>query len=152
MPLLRPRVIRNDKSGPGRTAVSAEKEDKFLAAVIKWIPVEVIAAYEAGLGFIPSDYPTVRLWFTLLLIPLTGLWIKFSTRESKKEPVAYRQVVVSSVAFAIWSVGTQIGIVQGVISGWEPWMGSVTLLLGGFIVLPGVEWILYWAGVKQMGE
>lgn len=153
MPLLRPRVIRSDKPRDGRIIpASAAKDEEIKTAILKWIPVEVIAVYEAALGVIPGDYIGFRLWLTIGLIPITGLWIGFATRDgSKNLPVAWRQLILSCLAFAFWSAGTQVDIMKAAISGWQPWMGSVTLAVGG-ILLPISEGVLYYLGITQMGE
>jgi hypothetical protein len=123
----------------------------MITAILKWIPVEVLAAYEFALGFIPNA--DAGLWLTVILVPMTGLWIAFATRDWKKKqpPIAWRQVILSSIAFIFWSVGTQPEIVKTVISMWETWMGSVTLAVGG-LLLPIGEGVLYLLGVGQSDQ
>src|SRR5207244_4202618 len=61
MPLIRPRVVRSDKPGPGRIMVSASEQDSLLRAILKWIPVEVITSYKVIMGLIPAAYGSGRL-------------------------------------------------------------------------------------------
>ncbi len=49
MLLLRPRVTRQDKPGPG-IAVAATSEDSLLSAIVKWIPVEVLTVYRQSMA------------------------------------------------------------------------------------------------------
>ena len=55
MPGLRPRVLRPDKPGSGRIMVAAGDQDSLIAAIVKWIPVEVLTVYKTLDGFIPPD-------------------------------------------------------------------------------------------------
>jgi len=147
MPLLRPRVIRQDKPGSGRIAVAATTEDSLLSAIVKWIPVEVLTVYKTIDGFIPADYHTFRLLFTVAVIIICALWIAFATKPEAKS-VAWRQVILAPIAFTCWAVAMQSEIMQEIIRGWLPWMGSV-VLGGGTLLLPIFDGMLKALGVNQ---
>lgn len=146
MARLRPRVIRPDKAMNGRIMATAA-DDKNLAAIVKWIPVEVIASYQFVLGLIPPANMGTRLWLTIIFAVLTPLWIGFAAKESG-ETIAWRQLILACVAFIFWTLGTQEDIAKDMIPVWEVWMGSVSLGLGT-LCLPILDGILCKLGIRQ---
>ncbi len=147
---LRPRVNLPDKPADGLAMVAVADQDKVLAAIIKWIPVEVIAPYEVALGIIPATASAFRFWLSVAFaFVLTPLWIGFGSRDAdRNEPIAWRQVILSSVAFILWAVGTQEWIGLHFSGDWRPWMGSVVLALGA-LILPIGDGLLRRLGVRQ---
>jgi hypothetical protein len=147
MPLLRPRVARSDKPGSGRVAISEAEENSLLAAVVIWIPVEMITAYKAVMGIVPDSWPSLRFWLTVASILVTPLWIAFATRPEGAR-IAWRQVLLSPVAFACWAVATQGDVMKNIYSGWEAWLAFL-VLAGGTVLLPILDGILRSIGVRQ---
>ena len=147
MPLLRPRVMRTDKLGPGRTMVAPANQDPLLTAIVKWIPVEVLTIYKTVDGVIPAGKEQFRLWFAVGAILLCALWIAFATKPDGK-PIAWRQVVLAPFAFLCWVVAMQGSTLKQIAPGWESWMGSV-VLGAGTLFLPILEGILKALGVRQ---
>lgn len=147
MPLLRPRVIRPDKPGAGRVLVAASDQDSLLAAIVKWIPVEVVTVYKAAMGIIPDNRHSLRLAFTIFSIVITALWIAFATRPESRR-VAWRQVLLAPIAFTCWAVATQGDVMQGLYSAWESWMAFLVLAVGT-LLLPIFDGILRSLGVTQ---
>lgn len=147
MPLLRPRVVRPDKPGAGRVPIAASEQDSLLAAIVKWIPVEVVTVYKASMGIIPDNRHSLRLGFTVFSIIITALWIAFATRPEGQR-VAWRQVLLGPVAFACWAVATQVDVMQGIYSGWESWMAFLVLAIGT-LLFPIFDGILRSLGVTQ---
>jgi len=150
MPLLRPRVLRPEPAKDGRKSVSAENADTYISAITKWIPVEVIGAYQFILGMVPINRTGFRFWGTIAFVPLTALWIAFATTDKPTNPkqIAWRQVILAACAFVAWVAGTQSDLVHGVISTWEAWMGSVVLGLSA-LFLPLGDRILQLLGLPQ---
>src|SRR5579872_2071432 len=105
MPLLRPRVARTDRPGSDRISIGASDQDSLLAAIVKWIPVEVITVYKAMMGIVPDAKASLRFWLTISSILIAALWIAFATRPAGQR-VAWRQVLLAPVAFT-WAVATQ---------------------------------------------
>src|SRR3954465_4380037 len=109
MSTLRPRVNGGDIVSPeGTIAVSAsDDKDGSIAAVVKWVPVEVIAFYE-GITTPFGDKIAGVLWYAIGVgVAVTFLWIAVATDDAKKRSsVAWRQVVLSTVAFLFWVLGT----------------------------------------------
>jgi hypothetical protein len=101
---LRPRVITGR---PARRAGSealgfTPPEDSYLSKVIKYIPAETIAGYQAGIGIIPEvSQLSVTPYFSIFLLIFTPLWVLFATKEPN-EPWARYQSMVSIAAFLIW--------------------------------------------------
>jgi hypothetical protein len=64
MPTLRPRVSLPEEAQNGRIMVSKNKtgKDNLLTAIVNWVPIEVIAAYEGIMGAIPEGNTGFRLW------------------------------------------------------------------------------------------
>ena len=148
---LRPRVNRPDRTADGRVMAAAADQDKVLAAIIKWIPVEVIASYEFLLGVIPATASGFRFGLSVAFsFLLTPLWVGFASRDAaRNEPIAWRQVILSSIAFVLWALGTQVWIGSHLFSDWAPWMGSVVLGLGA-LILPIGDGALARLGVRQI--
>jgi hypothetical protein len=144
---LRPRVIADDESGQDQ--FFGATEGKALEAILKWIPIEVIAAYQFTIGVVPAGQPAFQIPLAVVFTILTGGWIGFATVDAKSpHPIAWRQVILSTFAFAIWIVGTQPVTLKQVFLGWEPWIGSIVLGLG-WLLLPIMNGILIRAGVPQ---
>jgi hypothetical protein len=147
MPLLRPRVIRQEKPGTGRILVATTSEDSLLSAIVKWIPVEVLTVYKTIDGFIAADYQPFRLWFTVGVIIICPLWIGFATKPDLKQ-IAWRQVILAPIAFTCWAVAMQTEIMKEIFFGWLPWMGSVVLGVGT-LLLPIFDGMLKALGINQ---
>jgi hypothetical protein len=147
MPLLRRRAIVSDEPGPGRQAIAKKDEDTFLTAILTWIPVEVIVVYKFVMGIIPTGFSSWRLWLTVIVIVLTPVWIAFATKPENRK-IAWRQVILSPFAFVCWVAALQEDVVTVLISGWQPWMGSVVLGIGT-LVLPTLDGILRKLGFTQ---
>jgi hypothetical protein len=129
------------------SVVGEEGDGSTLKAILGWIPTEVITAYKAGIGFVPLTYPSWRLWITILGIPITFLWIAYATRK-KDEPLAWRQALISPVAFAFWVAAIEPDVMKMLNPDWQIWMGSL-FLAGGMLLLPILDGILRSLGVKQ---
>jgi len=147
MPLLRPRVVRADKPGPGRKEIAAGAQDSLLAAIANWIPVEVITVYKAAMGAIPEGWPTLRLGISIASVIVSFFWIVFATRDTGQK-VAWRQALLAPVAFTCWAVATQADVVRGFYPDWGAWMAFL-VLCGGTILLPILDGILKVCGVTQ---
>jgi hypothetical protein len=147
MPLLRPRVVMQDKPGSKTKMIAAGDQDKMLTAVLKWIPVEVIAAYKFIIDLIPSGHLSFQLWSSIAAIPISGLWIAFATQPDGRT-IAWRQVILAPIAFACWAVAMQGDMLSEVSKAWEPWMGSV-VLGAGMMLLPIFDGILKAFGIPQ---
>jgi hypothetical protein len=147
MPLLRPRAVRIDKPSPGRMPVGAADQDTNLKALIKWIPTEVIGAYQAIIAAIPVAETAPRLWLSALGIPVCAAWIAFATKPEKAKP-AWRQIILSSVAFSIWAAAVQSEVLPKIFGWWQTWMGTVLLLFSA-ILLPILDGILKAIGLTQ---
>lgn len=147
MPLLRPRVTGTDKPRPGRIMVGVSSKDNLLKAIVTWIPVEVLTVYKTVDGFIPQDKVSFRLWFTIISAVICVFWIAFATKPDNKS-IAWRQVILSPIAFACWVAGMQGELLKGVYPTWEPWMGTVVLGVGT-LLLPIFDGILTEVGLPQ---
>jgi len=135
---LRPRVTEEDPADP-YIPFALGAPGGPLDAILKWIPVEVIGAYQFSLGVVPAD-GMERGWLALIFLVLTAGWIAFATGEQDK-PIAKRQTVLSTFAFAVWIVGTQASLAAQVVPDWKAWMGSIVLAVG-WLLLPILSGIL----------
>lgn len=114
---LRPRVITgadaraaqqfaNDSPGGG----SPPKEDPYLAKVIKYIPAEIVAAYQTLSGFLKAGdraHPDALFWtdvvIVVILAALTPPWIRFAASDATQGlPAPKYQAWASLTAFLIW--------------------------------------------------
>jgi hypothetical protein len=151
MPTLRPRVHLPEGVQKGEAPVSKDTagKDNVLSAIVNWIPIEVIGAYEGIMGVIPDANTGTRLWVTILGIPVTALWIGFATQDdSQPQKIAWRHLILATFAFFCWTVGSQPAIVKLVITAWEPWMGTATIAAGA-VLLPILNGILRALKVPQ---
>jgi hypothetical protein len=113
-------------------------QDNYLVKLVKYIPAEVVAAYQAGEGIIPSlKYASVIqwIWFGILLVA-SPFWIGIATRE-RGQPIAWFQTAVAPVAFTVW-VFALGGPFKDSFSWYEPGLGSL-LLIAVTLLLPIVE-------------
>jgi hypothetical protein len=127
--------------------VAPANQDSLLAAIVKWIPVEVLTVYKTVEGVIPDERNTFRLAFTLFAIVSSALWIAFATKPTAKK-IAWRQVILAPVAFTCWVVAMEGHAIKAVMPGWEFWMGSLVLGVGT-ISLPILDGILKAIGIPQ---
>jgi len=142
----RPRLISANKPGTARAAVAATADDSPLKAVMILIPVEVIAAYNliAAISTIPVK---VLFVITLLMIPITGLYVAFGTKGDDKG-IAWRQVLLAPFAFACWISAMQGAMLMAMFPWWQSWVGNLSLALGT-LLLPILNGILRYLNVPQ---
>ena len=103
---LRPRVVTAAAVRITRDiGPSLPAEDGAVAKVVKYIPAEIIALQQLLEGGAAATGAAAGVqvfgWLSLSLLVLTPFWFAASTREAG-QPVAWSQVVLSTVAFAIW--------------------------------------------------
>jgi hypothetical protein len=147
MPSLRPRVIAAQDPGEDPQPISAQDQQGPLAQVVKWIPIEVIAFYEAVMAAITDDKSDdLRLWLSLAGLVICGLWIAFATKPESKG-YAWRQIILAILAFGFWAIGVQSEVMHRKF-GW-PAVASTLTLLFGTMLLPIFDGILTKLGVPQ---
>jgi hypothetical protein len=152
MPALRPRVIGGDvRAHDGRIAAAAAPDrDGLISAITQWIPIELIAFYQ-GMTIPFGDAIARGLWYTIIAgMLVTFLWIAFATESAQKASrIAWRQVVLSCVAFFFWVVGTTSpDIWKLVMPWWHPGINPAALALGA-VALPITDGIMRRLGVPQ---
>ena len=118
---------------------TAVAPDTFGERVVKYIPAEVLAAWVAASGIIPSvasQRQQVTFWVTFALgVIFTAGWTWRQTRLPDRKP-AVIQIVISTIAFVIWAyaMGGPFAL-SGV---YDPAIGSLLLifytLAVGFVV------------------
>lgn len=144
---LRPRVTADDESR--QEQFFGASDGKALDAILKWIPIEVIAAYQFTIGVVPENKPEFLLPLAVVFTILTGGWIAFATANAESlHRIAWRQVILSTFAFAIWIVGTQPTALKQLVEWWEPFIGSIVLGVG-WLLLPILNGLLIQARVPQ---
>jgi hypothetical protein len=148
MATLRPRVAGGDEVRSGRDLVGAKKKkDDVINAIIQWIPVEIIAVYETLLQIFKFSGPSLAYVIPAFVI-VTVLWIAFATREAAR-PLAWRQIILATLAFPIWVTGTTDPIkLQLAIDWWDSRFAAAALPVGA-VLLPIVDGILQHLGVRQ---
>src|SRR5690242_13318061 len=109
MPTIRPRATGGDvRERDGRIQAGALRDkDSLVSALVKWIPIEVIAFYEGITTPFGTSLAGGLLYAIAAGFVVTFLWIAFATESTKASShIAWRQTVLSSVAFAFWVTGT----------------------------------------------
>lgn len=141
---LRPRVrSRPDDLPPVTLGTPPPALDGYLAKIVKYIPVEVIGAYQAFTAFLaPStpQAPTSLEWGSFaFLVLLCPLWIAIATRDPG-QPVQWFQTVAAPLAFGVW-VLAQVGGLFDRAGAVSPKTGGA-LLLATVLLLPLLEKLL----------
>ncbi|MGX1322571.1 hypothetical protein AB7M17_006024 [Bradyrhizobium sp. USDA 377] len=147
MPILRTRVRGDDD---GRIAIAAEGKEGALSAVTKWVPIEVIAFYEGVTTPFADQIAPYLLELMVVGLIVTFLWIAFATETAQAASrIAWRQVVLSCIAFFFWIVGTSSPDIWKLHFGWwHPGFGPAALAAGA-ILLPIADGIMKRLGIRQ---
>lgn len=130
---LRPRVITSaDATRAKANPPPTPDEDSYLAKVIKYIPGESIATYQALVGLVPSKpekHDIVVRSVAVFIFVLTPIWMYFATKKPS-EPPQWFQVGVSPFAFLVWlfAIGSQL------FPSHQPWVGSFVLIAVSAII------------------
>jgi hypothetical protein len=151
MAISRPRVAGGDMTAAdGTIAVSSTKRDDIATAIVKWIPVEIIACYEAVAAAFGNSIAAGLVYVVPVGMVLTFGWIAFATEDKKaKSPIAWRQAWVASFAFAFWIAGsTSADIWKLIVPWWHPAFNPALFAIGG-VMLPIIDGILRRFGVRQ---
>jgi hypothetical protein len=151
MAILRPRVRGGDiTTTDGTVSIGAKKRDDLATAIIEWIPVEVIACYEAVTAAFGNSIAAALPYVIPAGMLVTLGWIAFATSDNKaKSRIAWRQAWISSFAFAFWVAGsTNADIWKLIVSEWNPAFNTAIFAIGG-VLLPIIDGILRRFGVRQ---
>jgi len=106
----------------GRTI--RREDNRFLTALLKLIPSEVVAVYLFVLGILPERLAP-HLVVAGVLVALTPLYLRFAMGVRSAA-----QLVVSCISMLIWVYALQQGPVRFLPAPWyEPWYGSVALAI-----------------------
>jgi hypothetical protein len=100
------------------------EDNRFLTALLKLIPSEVVAVYLFVLGVLPPRL-VPHLVVAGLLVALTPLYLRFAMGVRSAA-----QLAVSCISMLIWIYALQQGPVRFLAPPWyEPWYGSVVLAI-----------------------
>ena len=139
MTRLRPRVILPE-SAP-EVLSDGEPVDSYAGQVVKYIPAETIAAYQAVLGGVTlAEESEQRLLLTVAAtfgVIFTFLWTLLGAQDkAKKEPLAWSQAIIATIAFGVWLLAIDSPFVYLFLDSWSQLYGSVVLILGTILILP----------------
>ncbi|HVO60829.1 MAG TPA: hypothetical protein VMT53_07830 [Terriglobales bacterium] len=141
--------MSSNRSGTARAAVGAgAPDDGPLKAITNLIPVEVIAVYNLVITIFPAQPPELRFWFTIVMIPITGLYIAFGTKDGDEQGIAWRQALIAPFAFACWTSAMQGAMLMAMFPWWRDWIGGVAVGVGT-LLLPILNGVLRAIGVPQ---
>lgn len=135
----------NQKSlGPGGD--EAGGLEKWVSAVAKLVPGEVIAAYLAGRAVLQGPPPSGTTWWVLwtivCLAAVLGLRKWMTSDKSADVPAEWSAVVMSVLSFIVWVY--TFGDVFKLLGVWDE-RGSALLLIAWTLVAP-----LILFGLKQL--
>jgi hypothetical protein len=100
------------------------EDNRFLTALLKLIPSEVVAVYLFVLGILPERL-VPHLVVAGVLVALTPLYLRFAMGVRSAA-----QLAVSCMSMLIWIYALQQGPVRFLTAPWyEPWYGSVALAI-----------------------
>jgi hypothetical protein len=118
------------------------EDGRFLTALLKLIPSEVVAVYLFVLGILP-DRPIPHLVVAAVLVALTPLYLRFAMGVRSAA-----QLAVSCFSMLVWIFALQQGPVHFLTAPWyEPWYGSVALAI--WTLIPPM--FLYSGGGEEPG-
>ena len=110
-------------------AAAGEPMDGYFDRVIKYIPVDIVAAWVAASGLVAAANranTTTMLWIVFaFLAVLTPIWVVRQTQMANKPP-AYLQAGVSTAAFIVWVFA--LGGPFAKYSWWDVLYGSLALI------------------------
>jgi hypothetical protein len=139
MSRLRPRVIFPEDSNRTLDTGAAPGGDTYVAQLIKYIPAETIAAHQAIAGIISKQTKDVQAQYLLVtaLIALifTFLWTLLGAKDDK-EPLAWTQATVATLAFVAWLAAINSPAVHLVFPNWDEFKGSIVLTLATILIFP----------------
>src|SRR4051812_43369270 len=95
------RIISRELDAVGGTPI-----DGYFDRVIKYIPSDVVGAWVAVTGIIPSAGQDANsgtiLWAAFGFgVVITALWVWRQT-QAPNRPIAYTQIAMATVAFVVW--------------------------------------------------
>jgi len=100
------------------------EDGRFLTALLKLIPSEVVAVYLFVLGILPERL-VPHLAVAGLMVLLTPLYLRFAMGVRSAA-----QLAVSTISMLIWIYALGQGPVRFLSPPWyEPWYGSVALAI-----------------------
>jgi hypothetical protein len=118
--------------------VPGGEADRYVDKVVKYVPADVIAAWTAAVAIIKgtAGLPRPVLLICLLFaLGVTFWWTLRSTKEPNQPP-AYKQAIISSVAFVVWVLA--LGDLNDVLKAWEFWNDAYAkLILIAFTLVSG---------------
>jgi hypothetical protein len=106
-----------------------ESVDSYAARIVKYVPADIISGWIAVTALLPgTDRRMIAvLWLVFAaMLGLTPFWVSRATRVPD-QPVARTQIVVSTVAFAVWVFAT--GPPFSYYGFYAPAFGGVALVL-----------------------
>ena len=115
-----------------------DQSDSYMAKLVKYIPAESVAMYEALDGIVPQDKDGYMLVFTWVILTLTPIWVWFATQSVNTPKADKFHVVVSILAFIVWLVVLESVWAIEIFGEIEAWLGSV-LLIFATAIIPLVE-------------
>jgi hypothetical protein len=124
-------------SAPSEATVAPPDNGQYLSRLIAYIPAEAISVHQAIRGFVPEpERLSVMPWVEGLLIIATPIWVSVMTRNNA-EPVAWHQVVISTLAFIVWLLAVKAALFASL--GWPDYYGSIIMVACGIMVFPLLE-------------
>jgi hypothetical protein len=114
--------------------LGATVADDYWGRLVKYVPIEIIGAYMIVSGVVDTAYAD-SMWQRRLALGILGAagviasWF-FALRVLKV--VRRVQLMMTGLAFAVWSFAT--GGVFSTMDWWQPWMGTIAVVVFGVAV------------------
>lgn len=129
---LKPAQAGDAETAIARIGMPADIQS-YLDRLLKMIPAEVIGLYLVGSGIIPTGQKiALVIWAVVCLIAVVVVRTYGTYDPTKKNPIDWVHVAISSVAFLIW-----VYTIGGPFSAYNltiPWVGSLLVLVWTFFV------------------
>lgn len=123
----------------GLETTGAQVEDGYWDKVVKNIPADIVAGWTAILGLfagaagtMPDTSTTTILWILLaVFVAATFAWTFRQTSVPNRKP-AWTQIIVSTVAFAVWAVA--LGVPFNTLPFYDPRVAAAILIVWTIVV------------------
>lgn len=128
VPALAPSAAPAGPAPPAGTPTA----DDYWNRLLKYIPIDVIGVYLAATGAVSSVSGHTKreavLWIIFgVVLVVTPIYLR-----NVAGVVRSRQLAISAAAFAVWAFALGGPFAESW-SGYEPWMGSLAIILSAFV-------------------
>jgi hypothetical protein len=132
------RRIRETTLHAAGAPVPGGEADRYVDKVVKYVPADVVAAWTAAVAIIKGTAGLPLLVLLICLVVALGVtfWWTLKWTNEPNQPPAYKQAIISSVAFLVWVLA--LGDLNDALKTFELWNDAYAkLILIAFTLISG---------------